>query len=205
MTTDGDRADEARVGPPASAPRDAVVPLHELEDVRRLLRARGADLTAEAPIPPHVAARVHAALAAAPAHGSSSWGSSRRGALGAVAAAAALVVGVGAGVTLWPASDTPSVSVAAPRAEVIRAEVSTLIGRRDDGPFATASALAACLAANGVAADTPVLGSGPVTLDGREATLVVLPGRTPGALVALAVGPRCGPGIPDTVSRADIG
>jgi hypothetical protein len=50
-----------------------------------------------------------------------------------------------------------------------------------------------------------VVGSGRVTLDGIEATLLVTAGTTPGSLVAVAVGDSCGPDDPDTVSRAEIG
>ncbi|MGN7132236.1 hypothetical protein ACTHQY_03060 [Rhodococcoides corynebacterioides] len=193
-------ADAARLRPRILASRESREYLRSLDEVQRLLRERGTDLHAGAPIPPAVEEQLHAALACAP-----STGLSRRHALGAAAAAVALVIGVGALATWWPRGDPASTTVAAPGSVVTRTDVATLIGRRDDGPLADPSTLAACLAANGVAADTRVLGSGPVTLDGREATLVVLPGTTPGALVALAVGPRCGPGFPDTVARADIG
>ncbi|AMY21123.1 MULTISPECIES: hypothetical protein [Nocardiaceae] len=192
-------ADVAHLRPRLLASRESREYLQSLDEVQRLLRERGGDLAATAPIPPGVEARVHAALAAAPIPSFP-----RRHAIGAAAAAVALVIGVGALLTWWPRSGPAPTTVAAPES-VTRADVATLIGRRDDGPLADPSALAACLAANEVAADTRVLGSGPISLDGRDATLLVLPGGAPGALVALAVGPRCGPGFPDTVARADIG
>lgn len=192
-------ADVAHLRPRLLASRESREYLQSLDEVQRLLRERGGDLAATAPIPPGVEARVHAALAAAPIPSFP-----RRHAIGAAAAAVALLIGIGAMLTWWPRSGPDPTTIAAPES-VTRADVATLIGRRDDGPLADPSALAACLAANEVAADTRVLGSGPVTLDGRDATLLVLPGAAPGALVALAVGPRCGPGFPDTVAKADIG
>ena len=192
-------ADVAHLRPRLLASRESREYLQSLDEVQRLLRERGGDLAATAPIPPAVEARVHAALAAAPTPSFP-----RRHAIGAAAAAVALLIGIGALLTWWPRSGPDPTTIAAPES-VTRADVATLIGRRDDGPLADPSALAACLAANEVAADTRVLGSGPISLDGRDATLLVLPGGAPGALVALAVGPRCGPGFPDTVARADIG
>ncbi|MBT1190576.1 hypothetical protein [Rhodococcoides kroppenstedtii] len=192
-------ADVAHLRPRLLASRESREYLQSLDEVQRLLRERGGDLAATAPIPPGVEARVHAALAAAPTPSFP-----RRHAIGAAAAAVTLLIGIGAMLTWWPRSGPDPTTIAAPES-VTRADVATLIGRRDDGPLADPSALAACLAANEVAADTRVLGSGPVTLDGRDATLLVLPGAAPGALVALAVGPRCGPGFPDTVAKADIG
>ncbi len=193
-------ADAATLRRRVLASRESSEYLQSLDEVQRLLRERGTDLGAATPIPPAVEKRLHAAIASAPAAGVA-----RRHAIGAAAAAAALLVGVGAMVTWWPRAEPAPTTVAAPESAVTRSDVATLIGRRDDGPLADPSTLAACLAANDVAADTRVLGSGPVTLDGRNATLLVLPGTEPGALVALAVGPRCGPGSPDTVARADIG
>lgn len=80
-----------------------------------------------------------------------------------------------------------------------------VIGRRDSGALSDPAVLASCLEANAFDPETTVLGSGSVEVDGREGTLLVLPGAAPSELVALAVGNDCGLGNPDLLTRRAIG
>ncbi len=64
--------------------------------------------------------------------------------------------------------------------------------------------LIACLQANGVDSGTP-MGAREITVDGRPAQLLVLPTGEIGRFRLLAVGPRCGPGNPATISDTTVG
>lgn len=140
-------------------------------------------------------------------------------------AAAAAVVGLaGAGIGVW-AAQTP---VDTPVTELIADEQPDPAPEHDDGPPAAASAgfqidpaallgdrivgpladpdrLAGCLAANDLPAGTAVLGAGPGTVDGRDGTVLLIPGPRPPMLTVLVVGPDCGPGEADLLARNTTG
>lgn len=157
----------------------------------------------------------------------------RRRNLGIAVAAAVLAAVVGGVVAVTtasrPTSDTSTVradpssaagpssaaspsSAAAPPAAtgVTGSPVALLsvVGREDPtlgDPRDPASRLRGCLAANGVSGSVPVLGSGPVVLDGQRRTVVLLTTGVAGRFDALVVGEGCGPGRPEFVSRQTIG
>ncbi|MBY6544483.1 hypothetical protein HQ332_10950 [Rhodococcus sp. BP-359] len=198
----------ARVRARADIDVEAAAYLADLDAVVEMVGARGADLTAGFPMPPSVAARLQEALADAPRDEVATRRAGRRARMPVVAAAAAITVLVGAAAALSLASiessgDADDV-VASDRLLDDRTVLS-FVGSVDRGRFTDATVLAGCLEANGIPASATVVGSGPVTLDGTEATLLVTAGTTPGSLVAIAVGDACGPDDPDTVSRAEIG
>ncbi|MCI2423586.1 hypothetical protein MOQ72_39895 [Saccharopolyspora sp. K220] len=64
--------------------------------------------------------------------------------------------------------------------------------------------LIGCLQANGINGGKP-LGAREITLNGRPAQLLVLPGGGLGKFRLLAVGPECGPGNPATISDSTFG
>ncbi len=62
-----------------------------------------------------------------------------------------------------------------------------------------------CLSANAVAPSVQVVGSGPLTVDGRAALVVLLSTGVAGRFDALVVGPDCDAGTPATISRRTLG
>ncbi|RPA64738.1 hypothetical protein EF294_06325 [Gordonia oryzae] len=85
------------------------------------------------------------------------------------------------------------------------ATVLSVLGRTDGAPFTSTAALRRCTAANGVSAATPILGSGPVTVNGVRQVVILLATGTAGRFLALVVGPECDSGNPATISRTIIG
>jgi hypothetical protein len=69
--------------------------------------------------------------------------------------------------------------------------VGLLAHRPNYGPLDDPQRRASCLRGLGYSAATEVLGARPVDVHGRPGVLMVLPGDTPKALVALVVGPNC--------------
>ncbi len=138
-------------------------------------------------------------------------------AVGLLSVAAAVLVAVIVGVVLvshsartgapssqadrTPASSSVVPTVATPGA----AAALSVLGRTDGAPFASTAALRRCTAANGVSAATPVLGSGPVTVNGVRQVVILLATGTAGRFLALVVGPECDSGNPATISRTIIG
>ncbi|WHU46970.1 hypothetical protein QNM97_23950 [Gordonia sp. L191] len=102
------------------------------------------------------------------------------------------------------ADGTPASSSVASGAAGAAAALSVL-GRTDGAPFASMAALRRCTAANGVSADTPVLGSGPVTINGAGQVVILLGTGIAGRFLALVVGPECDSDNPATISRTIIG
>ncbi|QUD82733.1 hypothetical protein J8M97_24200 [Gordonia polyisoprenivorans] len=100
---------------------------------------------------------------------------------------------------------TASSSLAPSVAATGAAAALSVLGRTDGAPFASTAALRRCTAANGVAAETPVLGSGPVMVNGVRQVVILLATGTAGRFLALVVGPECDSGNPATISRAIIG
>jgi hypothetical protein len=174
--------------------------------VRQDLARLGADDASAPPVPAAVTARIVAALRAAapppPAHAVRPPVPRLRIA-GAVLGLAAAAVGGAVGVAALLNGDAPTPS-AGPTAEQITASphetdvplsdtqiVGLLAGRPDYGPLHDPRRRASCLSGLGYSAATEVLGARPVDVHGRQGVLMVLPGDTPKALVALVVGPNC--------------
>ncbi|MFW0783732.1 hypothetical protein AAFP35_04375 [Gordonia sp. CPCC 206044] len=131
---------------------------------------------------------------------------------GGVAAAAVAVLAFSVG-TLRP-TDTDAdpdmgTPVAAPAEHHLDAgekmSALTVLGHDDFAPFPTEAALRRCTAANGVPDSTTVLGSGPITLRGGDAVVILLSTGVAGRFDALVVGPDCAVGRPSTISRTLIG
>lgn len=187
-----------------------------------LSRARDHDAAAPAFEP--------AAPTAGPRRGLSALSTRGRGLLAAAAAVAAVAIAVPlvAGLFSDDSSSDPGTSVAAPSDPdspsdssrssdssapsdsatgdtVTAALIAGSLGRPIEGRFADPAAREQCLVANGVSADTPVLGSREVTLGDTAGTLFVLPSADPALMTALVVGSDCGPGVPALLSRTDIG
>lgn len=127
--------------------------------------------------------------------------------LGGVCAVAA-----GAGVVaLLPAGDGASGPVSArpmtatPRVPLSADEVLALTADRAElGPLTDPRRLAACLTGLGYPPSTAVLGGRQVDVTGRPAVVLVLPGRGPSELVAVAVGSGCGAPDTDELARTTV-
>ncbi|HEX9833651.1 MAG TPA: hypothetical protein VGA66_11305, partial [Mycobacterium sp.] len=61
----------------------------------------------------------------------------------------------------------------------------------DYGPLTDPQRRNSCLAGLGYASGTPVLGARPLDMHGRPAVLMLLPGESPEAVVAVVVEPNC--------------
>lgn len=159
------------------------------------------------PVPPDRAPRPHPVTDLATARRARAG---RRRAVGAgalAAAAAAVAVVVLGGLAGGPAT-TSGTAVAAPLDlgdGALGATVLASLGTTDLGPLRDPTVLAGCLAANGVPAGAPVLGSSQVLLRGEPGTLLLLPTGTAGAFTALVVGPACSAGEPALLVRQQIG
>jgi hypothetical protein len=173
-----------------------------LERVRRDLRELGSDDLSAADVPPEVTARVIEALRAEPAH------TVRRPLrrlhlfvliVGVVAALAGAVVGA-----LMLGRDPAPTFPAGPTAEQITVvrpattiplpapQIIGLLSQPPDyGPLSDPQRRGACLGGLGYAPGTPVLGARPVDMRGEPALLMLLPGQTPEAVVAVVVDRDC--------------
>ncbi|MGV9709851.1 hypothetical protein ACWDTI_04215 [Gordonia sp. NPDC003424] len=123
-----------------------------------------------------------------------------------IAAVVAITVGVGRSpqpVTPVEAQHQPTATKTVPAAE--RASLLSVLGHKDFAPFGSEAALRRCTAANGVPTHTVVLGSGPVTLDGREAVVILLATGVAGLIDALVVAPECTTNHPLLINRMQIG
>lgn len=195
-----------------------------LEDVRTVVAEHDRDHHLTEPIPAAVRGRIDETLdylsrttadqPGPPAFDSPPRGRRfRRGAvIGTVAAAAVaaiavpVVIGVArdnSGASAGPSDQASAESTM--DGPVDAALISGALGRSTEGPFADEAARAACLAENGVAAQTPILGSERVRIDDADGTLFVLPGAEPDQMVGLVVGDDCGAGNSDRIARSDIG
>lgn len=195
-----------------SAP-DREATTEALEAFGRTIAAHDRDHALSEPIPDAVADRLDQTLAYL-AHTQSSQTAGptvvptrRRAVLLAAAAVAAVAISVPVVVTLVSdhAADNSRTVATGPDGSETADLVAGALGRPVAGPFADPVVRDRCLAANGVASETPILGSREVTLDGTAGTLFVLPSPDPTRMVALVVGAGCTTGNPDLISRADIG
>ncbi|GGF91375.1 hypothetical protein GCM10007304_01680 [Rhodococcoides trifolii] len=194
----------ARLWPVVRADPASREVIESLDDVVSLLAARGSDLDAGAEVPVWVRDRLDSTLTRA--RPSSRRFSSTHAMLSFAAAAAVVIVAAVVGIgTLTSAPDTPPALAEGTSTGIEGTLVSGTIGRYDNGPFANPRVLRECLQANGIDPAATLLGSSSVTIDGRRATLLIVPGPVAPTLTALAVGDGCGAGTPDTVSRKDVG
>ncbi|GGF16330.1 hypothetical protein [Williamsia phyllosphaerae] len=102
---------------------------------------------------------------------------------------------------------TSSVPTAAPSAGAQAGALLSVLGR-DDAAFTGQNGpdrLRRCLSANGVAPTTGVAGSGPLTIRGDPAVVILLSTGTAGRFEALVVGSSCDAGTPATISRRTLG
>ncbi|MGX7730365.1 hypothetical protein ACWPOB_13995 [Rhodococcus sp. 2H158] len=192
---------------------DAMAVIAALDSVGRRLRALGAAEDVESPpIPPEVAARIDAALAA-----DAAARRRRRWLLAAAGTGAAAAVAIGFAVTAHgagrpdaaapmaaPAAAAPA--SAAPGADVLDpATWRAMIGTSDTGPLSDHAVLRECLEANGIDESRPLLGSRTIRFDGREAVALVLGDAASPRLTALVVGTGCGASDPATLVIRQIG
>jgi hypothetical protein len=190
------------------------------------LDATRADLASLPPvtIPPQLAARLDAALAAeaaarplpgvAPVLDLAAARHRRNRALGwgagVLTAAAAAVAGVvmvaapgtqsGDGVAA-PAPATTTAALTVERAS-LGASARDTVGVFDYGPLGNPQE---CLAANGIDPATKPAGVRPVSLEGRSGVLFVLPTGRIAQFRLLVVGEKCGTGNPDTIASLTFG
>lgn len=173
--------------------------------VRDELARLGEDAASAPEVPAAVTARVGGALraaGAAPAHSVRRPRLARMQVLALVIGACAAVTGVVIGVAVLAHEPPPrrdagptarSITVSAPTRDLplSDAEILALLNQPADyGPLADAARRASCLAGLGYPAVTP-LGARPVDLHGRSGVLMLLPGDTAQAVVALMVQPDC--------------
>ncbi len=169
--------------------------------------------TGEPELPPHVAARWTAALAAergevgavpddGPARGTgrAARGSWRRRVL-LVTAAAAAVVGVVAAVDVL----VPRPALTVSHLDLVAVATST-VGTVDVGDLVDPGRRAACLrAVLPEAVDERLLGGRRVVLDGRPGVLLVLATGTRGGLHVVTVDPGCGPAGGALLAQVRVG
>lgn len=183
-------------------------------EVLDALAATRAELAAagDPELPPEVAARWAAALAAEPtthhhkgrgARVQTGRGSLRRRLLLASAAAAA-VLGVVAAVGVLTPRPAPS-ALAVSRVDLVAVATST-IGTTDVGDLADPARREACLrAVLPAAAGQRLLGGRRVVLDGEPGVLLVLATGTRGGLHVVTVDPDCGPGGGALLAQVRVG
>ncbi|HEX8864727.1 MAG TPA: hypothetical protein VF821_03635 [Lentzea sp.] len=194
----------------------------EAREILRALDATLEDLQALPPIPmpDHVAARIDAALAAearpvAPVVSLDAARKRRNRMLGLgggvlVAAAAAfgivMVVSPGGQESTTPpaAQQTPKTSSnAAPPLALKKEELGSAVGEvlraQNYGPLETPDRLAGCLKGGGIASSGNPLGISPITLDGKDAVMAILPAGL-GQYRLVVLDPKtCGPDKPEGV------
>ena len=195
----------------------------EARDILQALDATLEDLQALPPIPmpDHVAARIDAALAAEarPAAPVVSLDEARRrrnrrlglggaGVLVAAAAAFGVVLAVSPGPKpasndAQPAPTTSSASNAAPPLALKRDELGSAVGdvlkAQNFGPLETPDRLAGCLQGGGITSSGNPLGISPITLDGKDAVMAILPAGL-GQYRLVVLDPKtCGPDKPEGV------
>jgi hypothetical protein len=204
----------ARLRTKVRADPDAQQMVHALNRVRRDVAAAGTDLSATSAVAPALIDGIGAALRAAPIAARQSRahllpthtvrpGVRPARALATVAglAATALAVGLGTAALIATPAPTPSGPTTAQRITVSRPpmqiplsdpQILALLNREPDyGPLADPQRRASCLGGLGYAAATPVLSAQPIEIAGHAAVLLVLSGRMPGKVTALAVAPTC--------------
>lgn len=211
-----DEAVAARLWPLVLADPGAVEFLARLDDTRaRLAQLR--DAPAAEPIPPEVAARLDAVLAAQGGAGveGPSGRSARHGwftaaGIGAAAAVAVVLVIVLRGTAFGehmpdgaPLASEPPRAVGGELFEP--GTLRAMIGRTDLGPLGSDDRLRECLAANGFDDGVRPLGAREVRYREQDAVLMLLSGPQPPSLTALVVGTQCSTDDPAELERRVIG
>jgi hypothetical protein len=206
----------ARLRKKVRADPEAQQMVHALNRVRRDITAAGTDLSATPAVAPAVIDDIGAALRAAPIAARQSRAHLRAThivrprerprparALAAVAglAATTLAVGLGTAALIATPAPTPGEPTTAQRITVSRPpmeiplsdpQILALLDREPDyGPLADPQRRASCLGGLGYPAATQILSAQPIEIAGHTAVLLVLSGRTPGKITALAVAPTC--------------
>jgi hypothetical protein len=173
-----------------------------VERVRRDLAALGTDTASAPDVPPEVTARVVSALRAEPAHTERRKPLRPLQVIGLAVGLGAVVTGVIVGATMLGRPEAPRYPVG-PTAEKITvdrpagiplptAQILALLAQTPDyGPLADPARRGSCLGGLGYAPGTTVLGARPLDMHGQPAVLMLLPGETPEALVAVVVAPGC--------------
>jgi hypothetical protein len=190
--------------------------VHALNRVRCDVAAAGADLSATPAVAPAVIDGIGAALRAAPIAGRQprahlhathtvrpSERPQRGRALAAVTglAATALAAGLGTAALIGTPTSAPSgpttaqlITVSRPPMQIPLSDpqILALLDREPDyGPLSDPQRRASCLGGLGYPAATQALSAQPIEIAGHAAVLLVLSGRTPGKITALAVAPTC--------------
>ena len=195
----------------------------EAREILQALDATLADLQALPPIPmpDDVAARIDAALAAEarPAAPVVSLDEARKrrnrrlglggGVLVAAAAAFGIVFAVSPGgdrATNPPAAQetsTPNSNVSAPPLAVKGDELGSAVGEvlkaQNFGPLETPDRLAGCLQGGGITSSGNPLGISPISLDGKDAVMAILPAGLGQYRLVVLDPDTCGPGKPQGV------
>lgn len=173
-----------------------------LARVRRDLADLGSDAASAPEVPEHVTSRVVAALRDEPAHRVRRQPLRRLQVVGLLvgvgAAVAAVIVGASAmardPAPTFPAGPTAEqITVARPAATIPLPDpqIIALLGRPPDyGALADPGQRGSCLDRLGFPG-AAVLGARPLEMGGRSAVLMLLPGDTPEAVVAVVVDSNC--------------
>lgn len=174
-----------------------------LDRVRRGLADLESDEASAPDAPQAVTARVVTALRREPAHSIRQPRLLRPHKLGLLVGVGAALLGVIVGAVMLTRDDAPvwsggptaqRITVSPPGSDIplSDAEIVEFLSRPPDyGPLTDPQRLASCLDGLGYSAATPVLGATPLTMYGRQAVLLLLPGEAPEAVVALAVESNC--------------
>ncbi|GAA3619278.1 hypothetical protein GCM10022267_01820 [Lentzea roselyniae] len=193
----------------------------EAREILQALDATLEDLHALPPIPmpDHVAARIDAALAAEarPAAPVVSLDEARKrrnrrlglggGVLVAAAAAFGIVLAVSPG-TQQPSNDakpaptTSSANAATPLAlkrDELGSAVGDVLKAQNFGPLETPDRLAGCLRGGGITSSGNPLGISPITLDGKDAVMAILPAGLGQYRLVVLDPETCGPDKPEGV------
>ncbi|MDT7781899.1 MAG: hypothetical protein QOF58_318 [Pseudonocardiales bacterium] len=195
------------------------------QEAREILRALDAtleDLHAlpSIPMPDHVAARIDAALAAearpvapvvsldaARKRRNRRFGLGGAGVLVAAAAAFGIVLAVSPGGNqpsneAKPAPTTSSPNAAPPlalKSDQLGSAVGDVLKAQNFGPLETPDRLAGCLKGGGITSSGNPLGISPITLDGKDAVMAILPAGL-GQYRLVVLDPKtCGPDKPEGV------
>lgn len=194
----------------------------EAREILQALDATLADLHAlpSIPMPDHVAARIDAALAAEarPAAPVVSLDEARRrrnrrlglgsGVLVAAAAAFGIVFAVSPGSKQADppaAQETPpptNSNVSAPlavKSSELGAAVGDVLKAQNYGPLETPDRLAGCLQGGGIASTSKPLGISPISLDGKDAVMAILPSGLAQFRLVVLDPDTCGPNKPEGV------
>lgn len=134
------------------------------------------------------------------------------------ATAAAVVVAVSVSLVALRSSESSAPAVALPAQDKNDTSVVDLgtdlspttllsaLGRHDEhGLTSDKATLSGCLAASGVPADRPLLGSTRVRFHDKDAVLLLVAGPKTPQITALVVGPTCSAAQPQLMAKTDIG